>query len=187
MKALIKHYWGWLISKKNGIHYESVPNLGLHIKVISNSGGVRLGRNVSLSDYTYLLNVTRDAVIQFNNDIRVAHHFQISCANSVIIESHVNMGPFVFISDHNHAFEDIKLPIKDQGIRVGKSDRVVIGEGTWIGTKVTIIGNVRIGRHCVIGANSVVTKDIPDYSVAVGMPCKVIKCYDFERGEWFRV
>jgi len=62
----------------------------------------------------------------------------------------------------------------------------MIGEGSWIGTKVSIIGSVRIGKHCVIGANSVVTKDIPDFSVAVGAPAKVIKRYDFERKEWIK-
>lgn len=50
-----------------------------------------------------------------------------------------------------------------------------------------VVGKVRIGKHCVISANSVVTKDIPDYSVAAGIPCKVIKQYDFEKEEWKRV
>ena len=50
-----------------------------------------------------------------------------------------------------------------------------------------VVGKVRIGKHCVIGANSVVTKDIPDYSVAAGIPAKVIKRYDFEKSEWVRV
>ena len=47
-----------------------------------------------------------------------------------------------------------------------------------------IVGNVKIGKHCVIGANTVVTKDIPNYCVAVGSPAKVIKRYNFEIGEW---
>ena len=149
-------------------------------------GGVKIGRKIALSDYTYLLCVTPEARIILHDDIRVAHHFQISVAKIVEIESHVNIAPFVFISDHNHAFEDVTLPIKDQGIRVNEGDRVMIGEGTWIGTKTTIVGNVRIGKHCVIGANSVVTKDIPDYSVAAGIPARIIKRYDFEMKEWVR-
>ena len=63
----------------------------------------------------------------------------------------------------------------------------MIGDGTWIGTNVVRVGNIQIGKHCVIGANSVVTKDIPDYSVAAGIPAKVIKRYDFEEEEWVRV
>ena len=67
------------------------------------------------------------------------------------------------------------------------SPNLVIGNGTWIGTNAVIVGNIQIGKHCVIGANSVVTKDIPDYSVAAGIPAKVIKRYDFEEEEWVRV
>lgn len=55
-----------------------------------------------------------------------------------------------------------------------------IGDETWIGTGVVIASTVTIGKHCVIGANSVVTKDIPDYCVVAGNPCKIIKRYSFE-------
>lgn len=68
-----------------------------------------------------------------------------------------------------------------------KNSKVIIGEGSWLGTNVVVVGKVRIGKHCVIGANSVVTKDIPDYSVAVGIPAKVIKKYDFANEEWVKV
>jgi acetyltransferase-like isoleucine patch superfamily enzyme len=62
----------------------------------------------------------------------------------------------------------------------------VIGEGSWLGENVCVIG-ASIGKHCVIGANSVVTKDIPDYSVAVGIPAKVIKKYNFNKCEWEKI
>ena len=68
-----------------------------------------------------------------------------------------------------------------------QESKVIIGEGSWLGTNVVVVGKVSIGKHCVIGANSVVTKDIPDYSVAAGIPAKVIKKYDFEKKEWVRV
>lgn len=52
---------------------------------------------------------------------------------------------------------------------------MTIGDDSYIGINAVIVGNIKIGRHCVIGANSVVTKDVPDYCVAVGSPAKVIK------------
>ena len=61
-----------------------------------------------------------------------------------------------------------------------------IGDGSWLGTHVVIAGNVKIGKHCVIGANSVVTKDIPDYCVAAGIPAKIIKKYNFDTCTWDR-
>jgi serine/threonine protein kinase len=80
-----------------------------------------------------------------------------------------------------HSFEDISVPIKDQPIKQLKN--VVIGEGCWIGEHVSIIG-ASIGKHSVVGANSVVTHDIPDYCVAVGSPAYIIKRYNFESRKW---
>lgn len=56
-----------------------------------------------------------------------------------------------------------------------KGQTVTIGDGSYIGINSVIVGNVKIGKHCVIGANSVVTKDVPSYCVAVGSPARVIK------------
>lgn len=187
MKRILKKIIGWLFCKKYGIVYEKLPLVGYRMKIQnSNRGKIRIGSNVSFSTDTYLFNVAPRACIQFDNNIRIAHHFQISCAKNVCIRSNVNIASFVFITDHNHAYENIKEPIMNQGIMLDDNAKVIIDEGTWIGTKVSIIGSVRIGKHCVIGANSVVTKDIPDYSVAAGIPCKVIKRYDATRNKWVK-
>ena len=90
----------------------------------------------------------------------------------------------MYISDNLHGYKDIKTPIWKQPIVQNRD--VEIGEGSWIGENVCILG-VHIGKHCVIGANSVVTHDIPDYSVAVGSPAKVIKRYDFENNQWVKI
>ena len=66
-------------------------------------------------------------------------------------------------------------------------NELIIGEGSWIGINVVIIGDVHVGKNCVIGANSIVINDIPDYSVAVGNPAKIIKKYDFEAKTWKKV
>jgi acetyltransferase-like isoleucine patch superfamily enzyme len=68
--------------------------------------------------------------------------------------------------------DDIHVPIKDQGILKGP---VRIGPDTWIATKVTILRNTTIGRGCVLGSHAVVKGDIPDFSIAVGAPAKVVK------------
>lgn len=87
----------------------------------------------------------------------------------------------VYISDNLHGYENIDIPIIKQAIIQKRPIR--IGEGSWLGENVCVIG-ASVGKHCVIGANSVVTHDIPDYCVAVGAPARVIKRYSFEKGEW---
>lgn len=71
-------------------------------------------------------------------------------------------------------------------MRYGHNE-IIIGDGSWIGTNSVISGDVHIGKHCVIGANSVVIKDIPDYCVAVGTPAKVVKKYDFNEKKWISI
>jgi acetyltransferase-like isoleucine patch superfamily enzyme len=78
----------------------------------------------------------------------------------------------VYICDFDHVTADIHRPIKDQGI---VKTPVRIGPDCWLGTKVTVLRGTRIGRGCVLGAHSVVRGDVPDYSIAVGSPAKVVR------------
>jgi acetyltransferase-like isoleucine patch superfamily enzyme len=87
--------------------------------------------------------------------------------------------------DHNHAFEDVNVSIADQGITEGGT--ILIGEGCWVGFGAAIVcskGELIIGRHSVIGANSVVTRSVPPYSVVTGNPARVVKSYDPVKEEW---
>lgn len=105
----------------------------------------------------------------------------IYATRSIIIHQDVLTADKVYISDNLHEYENIEIPIWCQPIK--QKGMVEIGEGSWLGENVCVIG-ASVGRHCVIGANSVVTRDIPDYSVAVGAPAKVIKQYDFKENTW---
>ena len=90
----------------------------------------------------------------------------------------------VLITSENHGMNpESNIPYHAQPLSTGE---VTIGQGCWIGEKVSIIsgGGVRIGDKCIIAAGAVVTKDIPDYSIAGGIPARVIKRYDFEKHMW---
>lgn len=117
----------------------------------------------------------------------LGNHSVISAYHAVEIANGVLTGSHVYIADHNHRYNDPYQHIYLQGVECSDDSRVSIGEGTWIGTNAVIVGNISIGKQCVIGANSVVTHDIPDYSVAAGIPAKVIKTYDFSIGQWVKV
>lgn len=113
----------------------------------------------------------------------IGHFNHIYATKSVIIGNHVLTADKVYISDNQHGYKDIDVPIKYQSIVQKKT--VVIGDGSWIGENVCIMG-ASIGKHCIIGANSVVTQDIPDYSVAIGSPARVIKKYDTIEKKWIK-
>jgi len=117
---------------------------------------------------------------------QIGSRFTISIANRGIIEKNVIIAPNVYISDCSHKYENVGIPIMNQGI-TSISNEVIIGENSWIGINASIIGNVHIGRGCVVGANSYVTKNIPDYCVVAGSPAKIIKMYDTVTKEWIRV
>jgi acetyltransferase-like isoleucine patch superfamily enzyme len=88
------------------------------------------------------------------------------------------------IIDNSRVLGNIGRPSKEQDLKIGY---VQIGADSWIAYGACILPNVTIGKHCIIGALSVVNKDIPPYSLAVGSPAKVVKRYDFDRGEWVKV
>ena len=107
----------------------------------------------------------------------------IYATKSIVIGKNVLTADKVYISDNLHGYEDITMPIIHQPIK--QIATVIIGDGTWLGENVCVIG-AKIGKNCVIGANSVLTKDIPDYCVAVGTPAKIIKRYCFENNKWIK-
>lgn len=98
---------------------------------------------------------------------------------SITIGDDVWTGHHVYITDQNHGYEDVTRPISGQ---TQPERPVVIGNGSWLGHGAVVLPGVTIGRHVVVGANSVVTNDIPDYSVAVGSPARVIRRFEEGRG-----
>lgn len=97
-------------------------------------------------------------------------------AGRIVISNNVLIGNCVHIYTNNHSFEDTTKPILRQGYpRACETDSVLIKEGSWIGSCSIILPGVTIGKNCVVGAGSVVTKSIPDFTLAVGSPAKVIR------------
>jgi acetyltransferase-like isoleucine patch superfamily enzyme len=121
------------------------------------------------------ISIGEGCVFGYNNHITAVG--RLSIGNNVLTANNV------YISDNLHEYEDVTRPIMQQAVRF--KGTVEIGDGCWIGENACIIG-VRIGKNCVVGANAVVTKDVPDYSVVAGIPAKVIRHYDTASGKWIR-
>jgi len=91
---------------------------------------------------------------------------------SIDIGNDVWTGHHVYITDQNHGYEDLTRPISQQ---LMPEKAVVIGDGSWLGFGTVVLPGARIGRHVTVGANSVVTGELPDYCVAAGAPAVVIR------------
>jgi len=150
---------------------------------------ISLGNSVNISACAWLNVATED--VSGEPTLLIEDHCQIACGtilsarNRIHLEPYVNVAQQVIIMDHNHAYEDIGVPIIEQGITEG--GRIRIGQGSWIGHGAAIIcsrGELTIGRHCIVSANSVVTRSIPEYSVVMGTPATIIRQYDPEKQIW---
>lgn len=91
----------------------------------------------------------------------------------VVIGEEAMIADRVYVSDTGHVYEDVGLPIKRQGLRDGR--RVEICRGAWIGIGAVIVGNVRIGEGAVVGANAVVTEDVPARTLVTGNPARIAR------------
>ncbi len=89
----------------------------------------------------------------------------------IVIEDNVMLGAGVHFYVNNHKFDRRDIPLIDQGYY--PSQDITIKDGAWIGANTIILPGVIIGKNCVIGAGSVVTRSIPDFAIAVGAPCKI--------------
>lgn len=111
--------------------------------------------------------------IKIGNHVDIGNNTFISASNDIQIGNHVIMAPFVFITDHDHGFFDTDKNLHQQPLT--KNGYVKIEDNVFLGIKCSILKNVTIGQHSVVGANSVVTKDVPPFSIVAGNPAKIIK------------
>ena len=113
----------------------------------------------------------------FSSKVELGDHADIGRHARIIgtcrIGNDVIMGPDVLILTTNHASECVDIPIKYQGITSEKP--VEIGEGSWICARTILLPGVHIGKHVIVGAGAVVSKDVPDYAVVVGNPARIVK------------
>lgn len=121
-------------------------------------------------------------------NVIIGNHSLLGMSNVVIgpatIGNNVILAQHVVISGLNHNYTDPETAISRQGVSVRP---VIIDDDCWIGANAVITSGVTIGKHAVIAAGSVVTKDIPPFTVAAGNPARLVKRYDTESGTWIRI
>ncbi|MDI7259838.1 MAG: acyltransferase [Thermodesulfobacteriota bacterium] len=144
---------------------------------------VRIKRNTSINLHPQDKHL-KEPILWIGDDVIISESCFISACRSIIIEENVGISPNVMIIDSSRKPGDVSLPSKEQKVEIGY---VRIGADSWIAYGACILPNVTIGKHCIISALSVVNRDIPPYSVAVGSPARVVRRFDFESNQWVRV
>lgn len=127
-----------------------------------------LGRRSVVESFCCINNAVGDVIIGDNT--RIGLHTTV--IGPVEIGNNVNLAQGIVVTALNHNFTDCTKRIDEQGISTAK---VTIGNDVWIGANATVLPGVTIGNHCVVAAGAVVTKDVPPYSLAGGVPAKILK------------
>ena len=144
---------------------------------ISGHSHIEVGKHVHICSNAWL-NVKDDKgegkpTLTIGDGTYIGRSVQINAWQNVVIEDHVLIADRVYISDADHIFEKSTKPIMLQGDEFRAS--VCLKKGCWVGIGAVIMPGVTIGKNAVVGANSVVYKDVPDFTVVAGVPAKVIR------------
>jgi acetyltransferase-like isoleucine patch superfamily enzyme len=141
--------------------------------------GIRIGRDVLIGPLVSLSagmvpgqDLVSDEILRIGDRCLIGRGSSIVAHLSVTIGDDVFFGPNVYVTDQNHGTARSDVPIGHQS----EPERpVVVGAGSWLGTNVVVLPGVTIGRQVAVGANSVVTSDLPDGVVAAGVPARILR------------
>lgn len=164
--------------------------VGKNVKFF-NPQKIQLGDNCDVADDVVFAPLVKHNGNNYSSEIIVGNnvHFgtqdRIASKDAVIIDDDVLFAAFVHITDHSHDYHDVGLPISKQGV-IGKG-KVVVKKGAWLAFGCHVLSGVTIGENSVVAANSVVTKDVPPFSVVAGNPARVVSTYNFKTNQWEKV
>lgn len=145
-------------------------------KYISIGNNCSIGINSQLTAHESFRDSSYSPRIEIGNNVSLGDYIHVTAINSITICDGVLTGRWVTISDHSHGHvEPEEMPTAPNYRELFSKGAVYVGKNVWIGDKASIMPGVTIGEGCIVGANTVVTKDVPPYSVVVGSPAKIVK------------
>jgi acetyltransferase-like isoleucine patch superfamily enzyme len=148
---------------------------------LSGCGNMSIGDKVRIFPHSRLECIGENSSLSIGDNVSIGPNLNITCAGETRIGNGVTISSNVFITDMDHGYKVINIPIMEQENIVKKT---IIGSNSFIGTGAVILAGTKLGKQCIIGANTVVRGDYGDYSVLVGNPAKVIKQYNTETKFW---
>lgn len=141
---------------------------------------ITLGKKSVIEDYTIINNGMGDIFIGDYTHVTS----RVKLVGPVTLGNYVTIGSGAQITGLTHNYLDVTRPIAKQGVT---PNRTVVEDDVWIGSNSCINQGITIGTHSIIASGSVVTKNVPPYSVVGGNPARILRQYDFEKQEWTKI
>jgi len=146
---------------------------------------ISIGTQVYINDKTWLacrpLTGDINCSLSIGDGTYIGRFCHVYSTSKIEIGKKVLIADKVYLSDNVHGYQNISQPVIDQPVE--QLNAVIIMEGAWLGENVCVIG-ASVGKNSVVGANAIVTKNIPDYCVVVGSPAYIIRRFNFETNQW---
>ena len=143
--------------------------------------GVRIYKNSRIETIEVWEGTRFKPRVTIGDGTSIEQSLHLVCASSIEIGHDVVISADVMITDNGHGYDEINKSVMRQPLIVKNT---VIGDYCFIGMGARIMPGSKLGKNCIVGANSVVTGEFPDYSVLAGVPAKIIKSFDIETGKW---
>ncbi len=175
---IVRAVWLRLIVRESG-KLKSVGKIAL----LEGAQYIKIGDGTKICDGVFLTawRIKDVPVLEIGDNCEFGASNHITCSNNIKIGNNCLTGKWVTITDNSHGQAISEDMVKSPLVReITSKGPVIIDDNVWIGDKVTILPNVHIGRGAIIGANSVVTKDVPSYAVVAGNPAKIVKQINVE-------
>ena len=172
----VRHLWNPLVHKRGrGSHISRRARMD-----VMPFNDFSMGEKSLIEDFSVVNNQVGEVHIGDRTLIGISSVVigPVTLGNDILIAQHVVM------SGLNHGYEDPNLSIREHKVTTSE---IVIEDQAWLGANVVITAGRRIGKHSIVAAGSIVTKDVPPYSIVVGNPARVIKQYNFDTKQWEKV
>ena len=184
---VFQYHFRWLHWSRKFASIRGFVRIGRNV-TFQSPDAIHFGKCVGVGDYTCFLPLKNYEGVNYTPKITIGDGCWIgkrnsfACIRSIDIGNDVLFAGDVHITDHSHGFQDINVPIAKQPL-VSKGG-IIIEDQCWLGFGCEILSGVHIGKHSIVAARAVVTKDVPAYCVVAGNPARIIKRYNFETKSW---
>ena len=166
-----------LLMKAQGIKLGEDVYIGKRVNIQVHDGGkLTIGKNVVILDYTNIF-IQSNAFIEIGDSTFISHHCELASSQNILIGKECAFAAYCTIIDTDKDYTDYRTPMP---LRKAKTSPIILQDNVWLAYKVTVLKGVQIGQNCVVAANAVVNKNIPAYTVAAGIPAKVIKHFKIQ-------